>query len=213
MVKMLRFSEYNDIVARLAAWRNSRGITIKSQLQNFNTNYTQELLEFFVAMQQDDEDGAVDALCDMLIVCINADFDYDFDSGLSESMWRAESEPVVAHLTHALTEVEQACKGSTLRRSLVYLDYFLNKMGYDTYKCLSETIKEISSRKGEWSAEYGKWIKNVGAYDLAGALERIQDGELVQETDECWVISKGSSLFYVDKWYKADYSSCKKKWE
>jgi hypothetical protein len=36
----------------------------------------------------------------------------------------------------------------------------LLKLKYDPEKCMAETIKEISSRKGAWSTEKGKWLKD-----------------------------------------------------
>jgi hypothetical protein len=36
----------------------------------------------------------------------------------------------------------------------------LLKINYNPEKCMEETIKEISSRKGAWSPEKGKWIKD-----------------------------------------------------
>jgi len=36
----------------------------------------------------------------------------------------------------------------------------LLKLNYDPKACKAETIKEISSRQGAWSAEKGKWIKD-----------------------------------------------------
>ena len=36
----------------------------------------------------------------------------------------------------------------------------LHKLGYDPEKAMVETVKEISSRKGEINPETGKWEKN-----------------------------------------------------
>ena len=37
----------------------------------------------------------------------------------------------------------------------------LMKLNYDPDKCHEETLKEISSRNGDWSDEKGKWVKDV----------------------------------------------------
>ena len=56
--------------------------------------------------------------------------------------------------------------------------YMIDNMGYDYFKCMDETLKEIESRKGAFNPESGKWEKS-----------------LLPE--------------HIEKWYKANYESCK----
>ena len=35
----------------------------------------------------------------------------------------------------------------------------IDNMGYDYFKCMEETLKEIESRKGAFNPESGKWEK------------------------------------------------------
>ena len=34
-------------------------------------------------------------------------------------------------------------------------------LGYDAQQCMDETLKEVESRKGEYNADSGKWIKVI----------------------------------------------------
>ncbi|MGB2552629.1 hypothetical protein ACPF04_05555 [Campylobacter sp. MOP51] len=46
-------------------------------------------------------------------------------------------------------------------RLWVLSDVVLKNMGYDLFKAMEETYKEISSRRGAWSDEAKKWIKDT----------------------------------------------------
>ena len=35
----------------------------------------------------------------------------------------------------------------------------IEDMGYDYFKCMNETLKEVESRKGAFNSESGKWEK------------------------------------------------------
>lgn len=55
---------------------------------------------------------------------------------------------------------------SPIDEDLVFRKYYTSRvlvqtMGYDFIECLKEVIREISSRKGSWSAEAGKWVKDA----------------------------------------------------
>lgn len=173
-----------------------------SQSRNFKVNYTKELLEFFEAERDGNEHEMIDALCDMVVVAINAG--HTAHHLFSERL--AEFDPMGYLVLYPLFELNNVFVA-------------IKKRGYDPYKCLLETIKELESRTGAWNEAEGKWCKDVGAYTFEEA-DRIvsnydteNERELYEDNTEFWrwqLHIKGEYCsFKVKKWYKADYEKCK----
>lgn len=177
-----------------------------SQRLNFEVNYVKELLEFYEAHRDKDEYEMIDALCDMIIISLNAGgyLGNDFNCTTNENL--------VCSLTDRNMQI------SGLLAELVV-------RGYDAYKCLCETVKELESRSGSWNEELGKWCKDLGAYTEEEAIKKVSDKvwsehhsldsvEKQKEDDDYWYFNcEIDDGYYTEekarKWYKADYSECK----
>lgn len=184
-----------------------------SQRLNFKVNYTKELLEFFEAERDSDEYEMIDALCDMCVVSMNAGIDYregDIDKLLIMGTINL----------HSITPSNVLSD-----RNIGYIVAMLQLKGYDPYKCLLETIKELNTRTGAWNDQEGKWCKYLGAYteqearDKLLEIERIEWFILKHEDDDFWYFGQDDGVDFfenkerairkVKKWYKADYTKCK----
>ncbi|EDP6875183.1 hypothetical protein GK500_05305 [Campylobacter lari] len=101
-----------------------------------------------------------------------------------------------------------------------YLIYIVGcmceRLHYDFYKCMLETIKEVESYTGHYDDELKKFVKDEGAYTedeawiLAlkndkNALLEFRPNELIGAPEDTW----GFTNVYIKKWYKADYEGCK----
>lgn len=86
---------------------------------------------------------------------------------------------------------------------------------------MTETIKEISSRKGKWNDKLGKFVKAAGVYNEKKSLRKFENdirlaypnANVVFEyrKDEVDVeIDHGREILTYQLWYKADYKRCKK---
>lgn len=174
-----------------------------SQSRNFDVNYTKELLEFLQAKRDHNEYKMIDALCDMVIVSINAGAVLGNDC----------SEMLYSNITNPLRYRPTYVRG---------LLFEIRKRGYDPYKCLVETIKELNTRTGAWNEQEGKWCKDLGAYTEQEAYEIAKEKgifynfglEYDKKTKEpYWVSDTNHSADWkklkIKKWYKADYENCK----
>lgn len=195
--------QFKDIETKLAKWREDRGLKVEDQKLNFKKNYTEELLEFFQAKLKGDELEMIDAICDMVVVAINAGF--SLSSFWVQGMSRVENEVMLL----AYDPAEYKIGIQPLCNLLRFYDY-------EPYKCLLETIKELESRTGYWNEQKGKWIKDLGAYTLKEAKKKadghylIRNALLIAEDEGHWVFSRyPNRKIPIKKWYKADYSECK----
>lgn len=170
-----------------------------SQSRNFDVNYSKELTEFLEAKRDDNEYKMIDALCDMVIVSINAGAVLGNDC----------SEMLYSNITNPLRYRPTYVRG---------LLFEIRKRGYDPYKCLVETIKELNTRTGAWNEQEGKWCKHDGAYTKEEARE-VAKKILLKDWIEYphSVLRKGQRYwqfvshdhFEIKEWYKADYENCK----
>lgn len=170
-----------------------------SQSRNFDVNYSKELTEFLEAKRDDNEYKMIDALCDMVIVSINAGAVLGNDC----------SEMLYSNITNPLKYRPTYVRG---------LLFEIRKRGYDPYKCLVETIKELNTRTGAWNEQEGKWFKHDGAYTKEEARE-VAKKILLKDWIEYphSVLRKGQRYwqfvshdhFEIKEWYKADYENCK----
>ena len=176
-----------------------------SQRLNFKVNYTKELLEFQEAERDSDEYEMIDALCDMIITAINAGGSLGKEFGSYGALLGS-----TFNITSVLNDRSEIYK---LCDSIRYL-------GYEPYKCLCETMKELETRTGSWNEQEGKWCKDLGAYTEQEAYEIAKEKgifynfglEYDQKTKEPYWVSDNSAdwkKLKIKKWYKADYSKCK----
>lgn len=198
-------------------------LLVASQELNFEINFSEEQREFYKAMRDKNEYKIVDAICDMCIISMNAGLEYR--EGVIEKLSIIEA----IHLHHIIPS------NVISYRNIGYIIALLQLRGYDPYKCLLETIKELETRTGAWNDEEGKWCKALGAYTIEEALKKAEDEMecgftlslcLLKEDNDFWLIGDDDEEFdeeqsldeikheflghcvKVKKWYKADYEKC-----
>lgn len=186
----------DDEVFELAHKEDIETILQESQGRHFELTYTKEMREFFEARLDSNEYEMVDALCDMIVVAMNAGGSLGKEFGSYSSLL-----PVQNSITSVLNN----------RGEIYKLCNAIRVFGYDPYKCLTETIKELKTRTGSWNEREGKWCKDKGAYSKDELNEELVKN-ICQEDDDYWYYKPkmGGVLGKVKKWYKADYTKCKK---
>lgn len=195
-------------------------LLVESQTRNFGVNYTKEILEYQVALRDGNEYEMIDALCDMSIIMCNSGFGFD------DTVYRYMVDEDL-NVPSNLGEVFEVLSHYLLVDVILHI----RRKGYDPYLCLLETIKELNSRTGFWNEKEGKWCKDIGAYTLEEAIEKVEevrvnnflcdDFVLRRTTKDFWIfgakeemhLSESECSEYlilkVKKWYKADYNKFK----
>lgn len=190
----------DEKVFELAHNEDIEKILRESQKRNFEVNYTKELTEFLEARRDNNEYEMIDALCDMVIVAMNA----------GAILGDERSDGFYNNLTNPIKYSQPYVLG---------LLYEIRQKGYDPYLCLLETIKELKSRDGKWDEDQGKWCKFVGAYSLKEAQRIVREMtntpiKFVEEKERYWGFKfdtkSQSDYTKIVKWYKANYDECKK---
>lgn len=200
--------QFEDIKKKLSIWRAERRLRVCDQKANFKVNYAEELSEFFKAERDGNEYEMIDALCDMIVVSINAGFTIENPNDWTDYPC-----------------VDEGLVSIFVNNNIDLIISQLVARGYDPYKCLPETIKELNSRTGAWNEKEGKWCKDLGAYTEEEAIKKVSDKvwsehhsldsvEKQKEDDDYWYFNCEIDEGYyteekVKKWYKADYSQCK----
>ncbi|EPZ0223273.1 hypothetical protein ACXIRC_000400 [Campylobacter jejuni] len=210
--------QFNEIKERLTQWRQERHLTYENQQAEFLGNVFEKVSEYFRAK---DDLERVKALCDIAVFCFNVndvkfsnyecymksdkvdcEF-FDIVSKINSIIYRAnfEETPVKVFLDTLIALLHKKCKN----------------LGFDFYKCMLETIKEIESRYG-YNDELNKFIKDEGYYDIAHLKNEIKLPKtyeiinVIEEKDLFLVKIKTPNTILTNKfkkWYKADYESCR----
>ena len=164
--------ELSEIRVKLEEWRAERRLEISHQRAGLLGNLCEELKEYYRAQNEHEK---VDGLCDIVVFSLNGiERPQDF-SGFS----RKDGDGTMSVVFTIMSSLTQSITDDKLA-ALAYEAYMMiEDMGYDAYKAMGETIKEISSRTGAYNESIGKWVKD-------------------------------KSEAAMKKWYKADYSKCKK---
>lgn len=200
------------IQSKLEDWRTSRDLTIEMQKDNFKVNYTKELLEYFEAERDNDDEGMIDAICDLIVIAINAGYTVSSDDLLRASETKdrdLSSNEISWELCGCLSGTSELHR---LIKALV-------TKGYNPYLCLLETVEELNSRQGKWDELQGKWVKDIGAYNMHEATQiadshfkklNINSPIAMTTNDTHYLFTcEDNPVLRVSKWIKADYSKCK----
>jgi len=143
------------MIDELEAWRIERGLDKVAFVADVQLSFIfEELSEYLRANTENDK---VDALCDIAVFGINALalFSYEIpelDIDIKGD-WRT------------ITRKALMVKGNNFNSWVALVDIVrlafrsLHDMGYNHELCMNETIKEISSRTGEYNEETGKFEK------------------------------------------------------
>ena len=154
----------NEIINRLEVWRKERGLDV-SQGFSFDLNsqvsfLTEEITEYLRAKNDNDK---IDALCDLTIFSLNAI--NGIDNNYSEIFSTTYClQPKNYHIANIIDRIPYIFKCNN-NGKYSFIDiiemckYMIDNTGYDYFKCMNETLKEIESRKGAFNQESGKWEK------------------------------------------------------
>lgn len=197
-----------DIVLQLEKWCNERHLTVETQRKGLVANLLEELSEFYRAK---DEYEQVDALCDMIIFCVNS-----LGRDVLSFIQQIHSNTMIKDKT-IISLVDKLQKSN--HKLFIYMiiklaDKQLKQLGYDTYNCLLEAIKEISSRTGEFDSSINKFVKVLGAYSYQEAYKlakqateyNLLDSENSQTDPDYYIfVDSDRNIIKIKKWYKANY--------
>lgn len=193
--------QLKDLRIRLLNWCCFRHLNEKKQKPSLLGNILEELTEFVRAQ---DEHEQIDALCDIAVFYLNANPKQEIILGYAPAVFGN------------LRIVERVLSLIFLRTGTAenvpnFCFNNIKSRGYDPYKCMDETIKEIESRRGQYNNEIKKFIKDAGAYSLGELQKKFANEPECSITDngDSFVVRLGNAETSYVKWYKADYSKCK----
>lgn len=123
-------------------------------------------------------DKAVGEICDLIVFSVNAMalIEYgkmilDFDFTCKKYKELVSNIDVIKQLTMSIYSVMSNIKDELLL-SIAYGHLIdnccrsINALGYSPEIALEETVKKIESRRGEWDASIGKWVKEKNQPDV-----------------------------------------------
>lgn len=203
----MTYQELVEIRGRLGEWCNDRHLSLESQQIGYIGNVLEELTEYARAKTIFEQ---VDALCDIIVFSINA----------TDSQRQILLEKYADHDIKASPEKLAKAVLDGIDDGLIVPSYFSNPvcvcvnvlrfLGFNPYKCLDETLKEIESRTGKYDIEIKKFVKDKGAYSLSDFRERcpeLDDYEVIEQGNSFFA-TKGNDKQIFAKWYQADYKRC-----
>ncbi|EAH9477441.1 hypothetical protein EYI48_08760 [Campylobacter coli] len=154
--------QFNEIKERLSKWREERRLTYENQQAGFLGNVFEEISEYFRAK---DNLERVDALCDIVIFCFNS-FDLEFKEIVKIydcDVTKISIVDITDDLTYTTAKfMRKDFKDFNNIYRLVYnCEHLCKNLGFDFYKCMLQTIKEIESRTGHYDENLKKFIKDA----------------------------------------------------
>lgn len=151
--------EFNLIKERLTDWRNERGLIYENQREEFLGDVFEKVSKYF---RSKDDLERVDALCDIVIFCFNS-FDLEFKE--MEKIYDCDATKIsIVDITDDLTYATAKFMRkdfNNIYRLVFNCEHLCKNLGFDFYKCMLETIKEIESRTGYYDENLNKFIKNT----------------------------------------------------
>lgn len=179
MNELITQEQIKEIVIRLNKWCNERYLTYKIQQEGLRGNLLEEYTELTRAIKSNNINDIIDALCDICIFSINS-----LENPLSNinkiyNLMTMFNNSTRVNFYDNLTDIiiqNKKIDSTSSNINNMMLDYFkyreidiidiistsfvyIDNFGYDIYKCLDETIKEIDSRKGYYCPNTKKFIK------------------------------------------------------
>ncbi|WP_257943587.1 hypothetical protein [Campylobacter lari] len=220
--------QFNEIKERLAKYREIRHLTYENQREGFLGNVFEEVSEYFRAKNDLER---IDALCDIVVFCFNAfDIDYNFYREYSSNIENTRIDSIITSINHFIYKEFKNLTYADVSIPLIISHCFRlgHSLGFDFYKCMIETIKEIESKNiGNYCEYENKFYQMPGAYTLDDAyklafyresnepnLNGKTKPKLHKEDNIMWTFKYKSALggdmeLNFIKWYKADYEGCK----
>lgn len=201
-----------DMANRLNNWCKQRSITLEVSRKGYVANIFEELSEYCRSIEIEDR---IDALADICVFSLNnmgtiPDFIdiKESNEGFLYGFNEAFNEKYIKEIDNDNgLKLDNACE------NLIKIAFSeINKLGFDVYLTMNETIKEIESRTGYLDNGIGKFVKYEGAYTLEELLNRY-DGKYSSHADEKskWVLTlHDGNIKDIVKWYRANYKQCRK---
>lgn len=155
-------------------WSDERSITQNTPCRNgFNAMIVEELGEALEAAVAQDEFGFVDAICDVTVFGIGEIYKYGENAAhllgegniadwLPETVYEGRFgyiEDTVFNLYQFL-EADERDRVPHICNMVIGSYRELLNMGFDPDRCMTEVMKELNSRTGEYSEETKKWQKH-----------------------------------------------------
>ena len=192
-----------EIRNKLHLWCLERRLNVQDQKNNLLGNILEECTEYTRAKNEYEQ---VDAICDMIVFYLNS---VEGNVYILKDNTAYDNVNFIQRIL-TLLSVNNECT-NILNQCVTKLE----SMDYDVYKCLNETIKEISSRRGEWDENIGKFKKHIGVYSIEELQNVYTDTYNIIELEDGYRVEvyendKVVDVKYYVKWYKADYNKCKK---
>lgn len=145
----------------LKDWRDERHLSIESQRDGLLGNLCEEFSEYYRASNRNEK---IDALCDIYVFCMNS---------LNTNMKNISKFPkiylekryrinLLEKINFSLEDNLDSDYLNTILYSLMLsVENEAKLMGYNFYKCMLETIEEISSRTGHYDENIHKFVKDM----------------------------------------------------
>lgn len=161
--------QFNEIKERLSKWREERHLTYENQQAGFLGNVFEEISEYFRAKNDLER---VDALCDIAVFCFNVnDVKFsNYECYMKSDKVDCEFFDIVSKINSIIiyrANFEESPVKVFLDTLIALLHKKCERLKFDFYKCMLETIKEIESRTGYYDEKLKKFIKDTSDYAKA----------------------------------------------
>lgn len=146
----------------LKEWRKERHLTRENQFSGLINNLLEEVNELKEAK---DDYEKIDAYCDMAVFAFNVlDDDYEIAINIANQSREYLGNATALEVT-ILGLSEDLKKHPDISNELLvnFIEYLFSNiyyLGFNWFKCMIETIKEINSRVGKWDEFRKKWVKD-----------------------------------------------------
>ncbi|ABS44638.1 hypothetical protein JJD26997_0295 [Campylobacter jejuni subsp. doylei 269.97] len=191
--------EFNLIKERLTGWKYNKDLIYENQRESFFSNAFGELRKYFRAKNDLEK---VNALCNIVVYCFN-DFDINCQEILEIHGFETNKITIfdiVRDLSSITTEFHRnEIPDYTFIHRLVF-DCFnlINNLGFNFYKCMLETIKDIESHAWYYDESLGKFVEKIGAYSEREAFDlAINDFKLTNIPNKYFLDKEDKDYWYV----------------
>ena len=144
-------TNYEELYKQINKWKKERGLTIKNQKEGLINNLREEIIELIEAVDVYNE---IDALCDISVFCIGCLTSKKFNKNIQSG---CSLDDIALYYKMLKKKITNEC----LLGIIYTCEYCIYGLNFDYFKCMQETIKEISSRTGKYDDEAKKWIKDT----------------------------------------------------
>ena len=156
--------DLQDFLDKLEAWREERELSVVSQRKGLLGNLFEELSEYYRAKN---DFQRIDALCDMCVFAGNALEKDKILKHFPASLQEHNVREIFVNM-FALDIANIACFDDIYDSFAIDITSIITRakmqiesLGFDFYKCLDETYKEIASRTGSYDENQKKWVKDT----------------------------------------------------